>query len=382
MENSNILPRVLIIVPSLQSGGAELFLTRLIKELQDSVEILLVVMKTFEDEIDISNLNKIQLARLNMNRFKGGVSILSSIFRFVKLVHGFKPIAIQCFLYPAELLSLILFKKYRIFWSLRGTGNPKERNLFKRFAMFFDVVMSKRYPLKIVACSSAAAEWAISLGIDKSKIKVINNFLDDWTHNVSSQSILQSDRPNLRLTGIRVGMAARVDILKGHEILVEALSDFCKDTRIPITLTLIGRGTDNLIFSSNLVHYSNSSDNLLHLEYLGEILDSKSKAKWFSELDLYVMASFKEGFPNSLAEAVAIGCPAIATSSGNASEILPARLIVPRVDSQTISFTIKSLLDMPSNEFSKCIDISRKNILTLADKKSVCFAYFNLWTLY
>ena len=380
MNHSNISPRVLIIVPSLQSGGAELFLTRLIKELQDSVEILLIVMKTFETEIDISDLNKIQLVRLNMNRFKYGRGIFLSLFKFVRVVNEFKPIAIQCFLYPAELLSLVLFKKYRIFWSLRGTGNPKEGNVLKRFAMFFDIVMAKHYPLKIVACSSAAAEWAIRLGIKKSRIEVVNNFLDDWTQNVNSESILLSDSSNLRETGIRIGMAARVDIHKGHEILVKALSIFCSETHIPVTLTFIGRGTSALTFSRNLVLFSNVSHDLLSFEFLGEILDPEEKARWFQKLDLYVMASFKlEGFPNSLAEAVAIGCPAIATSSGNAKEILPTRLIIPRVDAQSISFTIKSLLEMPSNEFYKCIDISRKNISLLADKEITCFAYLKLW---
>ena len=54
------------------------------------------------------------------------------------------------------------------------------------------------------------------------------------------------------------------------------------------------------------------------------LLSGSDLSEWYGNLDLYFMASDSlEGFPNSLAEAVAIGLPAISTPVGSASDFLP-----------------------------------------------------------
>ena len=381
MYSTATKPRVVLIIPSLQSGGAELFLIRLIHQMQNKVDFMVIVMKDFDRELNISHLTSIKLFRLNINGPTNIFKVIHSIFSFVVEVRKFDPLAVQCFLYPAELLSLLLLRRHNLFWSARGTGNPYEKSLVKLMAVRLNLFLSKFFPSKIVACSSAAADWIRNRGVPDSRIIVINNFLDEWTYEVrSSSNLLLNDR-NLVKDGIRIGMAARFDPHKGHRVLIDGITHFCKNTRIPVHLTFIGRDTQLLGEAIHSINSSSVTKNLVTFELCGEILETSAKAEWFAALDLYVLASFKlEGFPNSLAEAISIGCPAISTSSGNSTEMLHSELIIQEVNPISISNSLQKLVNFSLLELQSFVEVSRENVLVLTDRKRICNQYLKLWS--
>jgi glycosyltransferase involved in cell wall biosynthesis len=377
IENS----RVAVLIPSLQTGGAELFVIRLLKQLESRIDVLLVVMKTFDSEIDISSLRNVTLHRMNLNGKNSVLGFFPRVVSFIRIILDFNPVAVQCILYPAELLSVLLIGKFRIFWSIRGSGTPRERNIFKRLATNLNLQLSKYYPIRIIACSSAAANWAIGNGVPSSKIKVINNFSESWVNNTVSRSNLLSVYRNIEKEGIRIGMAARFDKHKGHSVLIEALLTLSQLRHIPITLTLIGRDTNKLLEDVSIRSKISNSGSLFNLELLGE-LHGDLKSEWFSSLDLYVLASFQlEGFPNALAEAISIGCPSISTSAGNANEMLPASLIIPSSDVITIIRFIETFLEIPPNELKILTEFARSKILQITDKESISKEYLETWMI-
>lgn len=316
---------------------------------------------------------------MDLNGSKNIFIQICTIIRFRHFIEDLKPDAIQCFLYPAELLSLFLGRKFRIFWSLRGSGSPKVRNFLKIFLIKLNTFLSKYFPRKIVACSSAAYDWAISRGVPSHKIQVINNFLPEWTLSTFSKSKLLDEDRNLD-AGIRIGMAARLDVNKGHTNVYLGALNFFRKTHIPVTLSFIGRDTDKIDLSvyNDKNNFSDSDE--FKIELIGNVRGTRQLSVWFANIDLYILASYREGFPNSLAEAVSIGCPSISTPSGNAKEMISETMLMANNDAETISRSISHIIEMSSSNLKKYIEDSRGKIHRLTNEWTICDLYMRVWT--
>lgn len=373
-------PRIIFIIPTLKTGGAELFLIRLTNMLKDRIEAFIVVMRSSHDDCSFMLSKNVHVYRMNLRLGINPIRNLASIFRFRKLVVGLNPDAIQCFLYPAELLSILLGRKYPIYWSLRGSGSPKMRNWLKQFLMSVNTLFSKYFPLRIIACSSAARMWAISRGIPKQKIEIVHNFVAEWTKSASSKSKLLDANCNIVETGMRIGMAARFDPHKGHLNLVQGAKTFSKVTGYPVTLCFAGRGTNRLTSSIGDLWEEASSEHKIKVEIREDISNPIELSKWFSALDLYVFASDDvEGFPNALAEAIAIGCPTLASVSGNSSEMISEEFLLLNNEPNTIAKAISNLMNYSILELRRGIEESQTKLKSITNEELICDAYMKIW---
>lgn len=380
MRVTSNLPRIIFIIPSLEIGGAELFLIRLIGKLSDRIEAVIVVMKSSQNECSLLPLKNVPIYRMNLEPSVNPIKYLAKIFHFRKFVRSLNPDAIQCFLYPAELLSIVLGRKYPVFWSLRGSGNPKEKNWLKQFLILLNVFLSKYFPLKIIACSSAAREWGVSKGAPKQKIEIVNNFLAEWTNWTRSKSILLEAKSKISETGIRIGMAARFDPHKGHLNLLQGTWLFSKDFLYPVTLCYVGRDNSKIKLISLDFEDQILSEVKFSVEVQENISNQIELSNWFATIDLYVFASDEvEGFPNALAEAIAIGCPTLASPSGNSREMLSEKLIMPDNEPSTIGQAVSNLVNYSSFELREYIVESQSKLKSITNEKKVCDAYLNIW---
>lgn len=374
--------RITVILPSLGIGGAELFVNRLVSILNERYQILVIILKNVENEISLLPSKNVIVFRLKLNGFSHPFILLKGIIRIRKVIKQFRPSVIQCFLYPSELISLFLFKPKKTFWSLRGTGIPLEKSITKRLANQLNLFLASLYPKKVIACSSAASRWGISSGIRSKKIIVISNFLDRWTLNSTSLSQLTQSSRTLPLTNIKIGMAARYDSHKGHLNLMLSALRLVEVSNLKVTLSFIGTGTKSIPIPVKLKDSSVFQSGKLRIELLGPIIETNQKANWFSNLDLYVMASFAlEGFPNSLYEALAIGCPCIATNSGNVSDVLSSHYISNSSDAKDIFLKLSQILDMNPNKLKQDLKVAQSKLIALTNPESICESYLNAWGL-
>lgn len=374
------LPRIIFIIPTLKIGGAELFLIRLINMLNDRIEAFIVIMKFSHNDCSFLLSKNVHVYRMNLKLSINPIQNLISIFRFRRFVINLNPDAIQCFLYPAELLSILLGRKYPIYWSLRGSGSPKVKNLLKRFLMSINILFSKFFPLRIIACSSAARRWAISRGIPKQKIEIVHNFVAEWTKSTTSKSKLLDTNCNIAETGIRIGMAARLDPHKGHLNLRQGAEAFSKATGYPVTLCFAGRETRRLASSTFDVGEKVLPEHKFKVEIREDISNPIELSKWFSSLDLYVFASDNvEGFPNALAEAIAIGCPTLASESGNSGEMISEEFLLVNNEPSTIAKAISNLVDSSKFDLRRGIEKSQKKLKSITNEDLICNAYMKIW---
>jgi glycosyltransferase involved in cell wall biosynthesis len=374
--------RIAVILPSLGIGGAELFVKRLVSILNERYQILLIILKNVENEIRLLPSENVVVFRLELNGFNHPYSIFRGIVRMRKAIKQFKPSVIQCFLYPSELISLFLLRPKKTFWSLRGTGNPLEKSIAKKLANQLSLCIANFYPKKVIACSSATSRWGISRGISPNKIIVISNFLDGWTLKSTSLSQLTQSSRTPFLTNLKIGMAARYDSHKGHLNLMLSTLRLVEESNLRVTLSFIGTGTESIPIPIKLKDSSAFQSGKLRIELLGPIIETNQKANWFSDLDLYVMASFAlEGFPNSLYEALAIGCPCIATNSGNVSDFLSSDYISNSSDEIDIFVKLSQILDMNQNKLKQDLKVAQSKLITLTNPESICESYLKAWGL-
>lgn len=372
--------RVVIILPSIGIGGAEQFVNRLMDQLGDEISFLLVILKDERKEITIAKRRGIRILRLKLSKSINPVYFIQQMWFARREIFRFQPTAIQCFLYPSELFSLVLGKRFSVYWSIRGTGNPLERSVLKHFLIRLNLFFANYFPKKIVACSDAAKNWALSKGVDPNKILIIHNFLDKWTETTQSKSKLLKNSVENKQKHIRVGMAARLDPHKGHFQLIDAVANCVDRLGLPMTLTFIGTGTEKICLPKTITSRKSFIDRDYEIEFLGPMTDVNQKALWFSNLDIYVMASQNlEGFPNSLYEAVAIGCPYVSTSSGNVNEFLEFKYLSHSYTSDSIADRIVFLINTPTIILNQDIQKSQVRLKIAANPQMVSNAYIDLW---
>jgi len=377
------MPRVVIILPSMGLGGAEHFVNRLMNEFGNVISFLLVILKDEKKEIAITKSSNIVVLRLRLSNSVNPVYFIRQIWSARKKIFRFQPTAVQCFLYPSELFSLILGRRFSVYWSIRGTGNPLEQSILKNLMIRLNLFSANFFPKKIVACSEAAKIWAISKGVNPKKILVIHNFLDKWTETSQSKSRLLTNSYQNKINCIRIGMAARLDPHKGHFQLIDAVANSVDALGLRITLSFIGTDTDKICLPKTITSRESFIDRDFEIEFLGPVVDVSEKAFWFSNLDIYVMASqYLEGFPNSLYEAVAIGCPYVSTSSGNVNEFLESKYLCHSYTSESITDRLLFLMNTPAITLKQDIQKSQARLKIAANPQTVSNAYKNLWLNY
>lgn len=131
-------------------------------------------------------------------------------------------------------------------------------------------------------------------------------------------------------------------------------------------------------------------------EILNRAINSKLKVKFRGSLEkeavlqkmknssLLVLPSYSEGFPNVIIEAMAMGCPVIASNVGAIPEMLdidttkPAGLLIKPKDALALSDAIKNILtneDIATTYRKNAID----KVLNSYTLQKVCYLYESLW---
>jgi glycosyltransferase involved in cell wall biosynthesis len=133
---------------------------------------------------------------------------------------------------------------------------------------------------------------------------------------------------------------------KGHAVLFDALSEL-RDRRWH--LVCAGSTTRDAATTAALERQLDRSSLRGRVSLLGD-LDHDMLERYYARADLFVLASYLEGFGMALAEAVARGVPVVSTRAGAIPETVPAAasVLVPPGDSRALAKALARLLDEPA----------------------------------
>ena len=369
--------KILNIIVGLNDGGAEGILYRLCLYDKNYKHIVISLM----DEGKYGPLLKeagIEVYCLNM---PAGRFTFTGLYKLFKLIRKSNPNIVQTWMYHADLIGGVVARLAgvkNVFWNIRHTklepGKSKRSTIFiaKLCAM-----LSKRVPVGIVCCAEKAREVHTLIGYDTSKMTVIANGYDPSILCAIPNSQAQLNK-ELGDVFPAIGMVARFDPEKEHFDLLEAFL-IVKKKGLPHKLVLVGYK----INTSNIALIEKIESLKLKNEVL--LLDQRRDIPTImSSLDLHVLSSSSEAFPNVLAEAMACNTPCVTTDVGEAAHIVGDTGWVvkpknPQALADAILIALNELQSDPSTWVNRKV-ACRKRIVNNFSIETMVGKYHQVWT--
>jgi glycosyltransferase involved in cell wall biosynthesis len=316
MRNKNSL-NVLHIIGDLDDGGVQKILTELcIGDKKNSHTVI-----SFRDNGKYVSLLSRSGIRVECLQMPVGRISLKSICTLLLLIRSVSPSTIQTWMYHGSLIGSIaarIVSSAPIFWSIHNS-NLSEGTVKKTTRLVSHILryLSFFIPKAIIYCAHRSLEYHVSLGYTKEKSYVVENGYNFDTFKPDSLARCQfRSSLNIPEDVPLLGMVARFDPQKDHKNLFKAIS-ILKQKKVRFYFVLVGSGmTLNNSEILALVNKYNIKD---HLIFLGQRKDIPTV---MNSIDIHVLSSLAEAFPNVLVESMACGTPCVSTDVGDATLIL------------------------------------------------------------
>lgn len=315
--------KVMHIITGLSDGGAEAVLHRLISKSQNRTHVVVSLM----DEGKYGPLFEGMGIRVFCLRMAPGRLSFSSIWQLRSFIVSESPDVVQTWMYHADLVGGMAAKVSgvkKVFWGIHHS--TLERGKAKRTTIAIanvSALLSRIVPEKIVCCANKSLEVHRNIGYLPSKLIVIPNgydlskFMVDDLAGSRLRAALGIDSETFLL-----GKVSRYDPFKDHDNLLSALYEL-QLSGVDFKCLLVGRGltSENPELAARIDQLGLTDKVIL----AGQRTDIPAV---MNALDLHVLSSSSEGFPNVLAEAMACGTPAVSTDVGDAGEIVSDRALL------------------------------------------------------
>lgn len=335
----NVSKKVLHIITGLNDGGAEGVLTRLCLHSKGVRHVVISLMDSGKYG-PVLQAAGITVYCLGLNPRKPS---LFKLYGLIKLIRDERPDVVQTWMYHADLLGGIAARLAgikRVFWGIRMSSLEKGKSTrLTLWIVRLCALLSSWLPEAIICCANKALTVHASIGYAAAKLRVIPNGYD-LTCFKPDVAAGEQVRHELGLceNELVIGKVGRFDPLKDHFNLLDALA-LVAEQQIHFRCLLVGKGLspDNAVLVARIVKLG-LQDRLL---LLGQRTDIPAV---MNALDLHVLSSLSEGFPNVLAEAMACGTPCVSTDVGDALEIIgDAQACCPAQDAQALAGLIVKL---------------------------------------
>jgi glycosyltransferase involved in cell wall biosynthesis len=371
--------RVVHVITGLGQGGAESVLWRLATFPGQEVEHIVVSLT--DDGIYGERLRAAGVTVHALGMPRGRIT-LGGFMALRRLIAGARPDAVQTWMYHADLiggLAARLAGVRAVAWGIRNSGAHLERSSRSaRMVLRACALLSGVLPGAIVCAAQDAAERHAAKGYRRDRMVVISNGYDLSRYapdaaaraRVRAQWGLDGDVPV-------IGCVARWDPLKDHANLLRAVAALVRDGRdAGLRCVLVGRGMT--IDNPELMALV---DKLGLRERLVLAGPSDDVPAVMNGLDLHVLSSCAEGFPNVVAEAMACGVYCVVTDVGDAAYIVgDTGVVVPPEQPEALARGIETALrDVASRGQGRAGAAGRARVLANFDLARMVRDYIAVW---
>ena len=161
--------------------------------------------------------------------------------------------------------------------------------------------------------------------------------------------------------------------MKDNPLFIEAACRLLEE-RKDVHFVLAGRGVvwENDVLSSHIPDFQKK-----YFHLLGERHDIEGI---ISALDIATSASYSEGFPNTVCEAMACGVPSVVTDVGDSAYIVGNRgLVIPPADPEAMRKAWSTILAMDEGDRQALGSAGRRRIASLFSMERVTREYRRLY---
>jgi len=315
--------KLIILINSLESGGAERVVSNLLNTWAKKYDCYLIMIHNYQFyEID----NKIKIISLDEPKDLSGIKKFLRLpilaYKLSKLIKEYKFDKVISFLTRANYINVLsnIFIKHKIIINERAMPSLQYQyglnGTINRFLI-------KYLYHKADLCLSNSHGNMMDL---KNNFNVTNLAYNHNTFNldmIEKKKKKEIEIEKKRFTFVTVG---RLDKGKNHKLIIDAIKDIDAD------LWIIGDGELKEEFQSYIKQH-----NLNHKVYL--FGKKENPFAYISKAECFVFASNHEGFPNVLVEALACELPIISTDCQSG----PREILAPNSD---ISFQLENNIEL------------------------------------
>lgn len=367
--------KVLHIITSLGSGGAEGMLYRLILASNHSFEHSVICLNKGGKYVSLLKKENVEVLVLNLKlatSLKGMVPILK--FSQLKKKQGYD--IITSWLYHADFVAWFLrliFGFRGLIWNIRYTKLQEGRAKFRNWCFLKTLSIMSNFNVNyIISCSVKAKNIHKKIGYYHKIFSIIPNgyFLDN-------QKKFNKKLKDYKGT-YKICIVARWHPQKDFETIFQAL-DLIKYKNISFNITIAGSNTNSE--NKDLIALINKYKLNEYCSLLGEI-DNINEIYESSHVTV-LSSSYGEAFPNVLAESMLCFTPCVSTDVGDANLILKdVGYIVPIRDYKSLANALLEnyylLINHKDLYLENCLN-GFNRVQSNYDIKNIADKYCNLW---
>ncbi|WP_201537883.1 glycosyltransferase family 4 protein [Psychrobacter immobilis] len=371
--------KVMHIIIGLGVGGAELMLKRLLIHSKNSDEVVHEVVSLTDLGLIGQDLKSagFNVHTLNM---KSAFDLPITYLKLRKVLKNFNPDVVQTWMYHADFMGGLAARSLgikNVVWGIRTTDVSQNNAKVTVGLSKVCARLSYTIPRTIICAADVSKEYHASMGYDKDKMIVIPNGFDiDSLYATHEDTECLRKLMNLSKDDIVVGSVGRFSTEKNQRLFIDAANILIKKNP---HLKFIMVGRDNDLKNEDLVAWIKAQGIMNNFRLLGQRDDV---ATCLSLMNVFCLHSKTEGFPNVLAEAMAMEIPCVATDVGDAKHIMgDFGTLVAKNDKNGLAQAIKdivntlSLDNLKKNEENN----SRQYIIDNFSMDTVYAKYLCVW---
>lgn len=215
---------------------------------------------------------------------------------------------------------------------MEGAAGSLAKRLLRR-------AVNRRYSDEIIAVSKAVRRSMIAGGTEAKQITVIYNGIDPLPVPTAAEKAARLARYGGRDGETAIGIAARLEEVKDHEMLLRAAQKLLQ-TRQDVRFYIVGDGSLRQRLEERAKELG-IAENVVFTGFLAEV------GAMEAAFDIAVITSKEEALCLSVLESMSAGIPAVGTDSGGVAEVIrhgENGYLVPVGDSDALAARLAELV--------------------------------------
>lgn len=332
--------RVCLLIGQLGMGGTEKQLVLLAGGLRArGVEVTVLVMFGGGPREEALRAAGIPVVHLGFRRRTAGwrmpAANLAAFARLVGHLRRLRPEVVHAFLFHAYVTAAPAARLARVPVLVAGRRSLAEFKRGHPMMLAMERVATLMTDHLVANALSVAEDTRRVEGVRPDKVTVIRNGLPGSAFDPAVPALLDTRLPV-------VLCVANLISYKGHRYLLDAVARL-RRRGLACTLALAGDGPERADLERRAARLG------IDVRFLGTRADVE---RLLARADVSVLSSLEEGMSNAVMEAMAAGCPVVATEVGETGELLRGRgVLVPPADAAALADGLASVLTDP--EFAR-----------------------------
>jgi len=369
--------RVSHVITNLAVGGAQTMLVKLLAEIDRNRFDPVVISMIGEGPVanELKELN-IPVYSLNM---RAGIPDPMALFRLVRILRKFRVDLIQSWMYHANVMASLAAPWCRrppVVWNIRMSALTEGIDKVSTFwTVKLGAKLSRHFATRIIVNSSQGFESHRDAGYAAERLTVIPNGFDlerfrpcEFNRAKIRRELGLSNHTPL------VGWIGRFHPHKDPHNFVQATKWILE--KAPETHFLMC-GKAMTWSNTELCEWIDQANSRKKMHLLGNRDDMPAL---HSSLDLCVLSSCMEGFPNVVGEAMSTAVPPVVTDVGDSALLVGTTgKVVPPKQPEKLAEACTELLRLPKDELIKKGQQARNRIEAYYSLPVITNQYCNLW---